>query len=54
MQLRGGQHFVKVLLGIVLEYGEILGLSLAAALAFSLFPVWRLSTVAPMEVLRNE
>lgn len=54
MQLRGGQPFLMVLLGILLEYGQILGLSLIASLIFALFPVWRLSTVAPMEVLRNE
>ena len=54
MQLRGGQAFLIVMLGILLEYGQILALSLAAALTFALFPIWRLSTVAPMEVLRNE
>lgn len=54
MQLRGGQPVLKVMLGILLEYGQILGLALLASLLFAVFPIWRLSTVAPMEVLRNE
>lgn len=54
MQLRGGQPFLMVALRTLLEYGQILGLALVASLSFALFPVWRLSTVAPMEVLRNE
>ncbi|NLW16370.1 MAG: ABC transporter permease [Firmicutes bacterium] len=54
MQLRGGQAFLDVLLAFIREYVQICGLTLAAALLFSLLPVWRLSSVAPMEVLRNE
>lgn len=54
MQLRGGQAFLNVLLGVIREYAQICGLTLAAALLFALLPVWRLASVAPMEVLRNE
>lgn len=54
MQLRGGQPLLLVILGTLLEYGQILGLALIASLSFAIFPVWRLSSVAPMEVLRNE
>lgn len=54
MQLRGGQAFLPVFIGVLKEYMQISGLTLAAALLFSLLPVWRLASVAPMEVLRNE
>lgn len=54
MELRGGQPFLTVLFRMLTEYGQVLGLSLVAALAFAIFPIWRLATLAPMEVLRNE
>lgn len=54
MQLRGGQPFMMALFGLIVEYSQILSIALAASLLFALFPVWRLATVAPMEVLRHE
>lgn len=54
MELRGGQSWLAVLRLMALEYGQVLGLALLASWLFAFFPVWRLSTLSPMEVLRNE
>ncbi len=54
MEMRGGQPIVSVLWLMLTEYGQVLGLAMLASLVFAFFPIWRLASLAPMEVLRNE
>lgn len=54
MELRGGQKLLAVLWRIATEYVQVLGISLAVSLVFALLPIWRLSQITPMEVLRHE
>lgn len=54
MELRGGVPLLSVAWMMLCEYGLVLGISLLASLAFAFFPIWRLASLAPMEVLRNE
>ena len=54
MELRGGQKLLAVLWRIATEYLQVLGISLAVSLVFALLPIWRLSQITPMEVLRHE
>lgn len=54
MELRGGQKLLTVLWRIATEYVQVLGISLAVSLIFALLPIWRLSQITPMEVLRHE
>lgn len=54
MELRGGQPLLTVLLRMLSEYGQVLGVALAASIIFAFFPIWRLASLSPMEVLRHE
>lgn len=54
MEMRGGQPILSVLGLMLAEYGQVLGLAMLASLVFAFFPIWRLASLAPMEVLRNE
>ncbi len=54
MELRGGQKLLSVLWRMAGEYGQVLGISLVVSLIFALLPIWRLSQITPMEVLRHE
>jgi hypothetical protein len=54
MELRGGVPLLRVLWLMLSEYGVVLALALVASLVFACFPIWRLASLAPMEVLRNE
>jgi hypothetical protein len=54
MELRGGQKLLSVLWRIAGEYVQVLGISLVVSLIFALLPIWRLSQITPMEVLRHE
>lgn len=54
MELRGGQGVLAVLGLLAREYLQVLGLAVSASCLFAYFPVRRLSTLSPMEVLRGE
>ena len=54
MELRGGQPLLTVLLRMLSEYGQVLGLALGTSIVFAFFPIWRLASLSPMEVLRHE
>lgn len=54
MELRGGVSLLTVLWLMLSEYLLVLALALLASLAFACFPIWRLASLTPMEVLRNE
>ena len=54
LELRSGQPVLSVLGRVFLEYSQVLGLSVAVSLFFALLPIWQLSRVTPMEVLRHE
>lgn len=54
MELRGGIALFSVLSLMLREYGQVLGIALGSSLCFAIFPIWRLTALSPMEVLRNE